>query len=102
MTPPHPPCRCATGLTENSTQKAITEGTAALRGNLKDERCWREFKHGNWNTNIGVCDFIVRNVTPYDGDEKFLAGPAERTKKEPPALTPRLADPQRHRVNGLM
>ena len=25
-------------------------------------------------------DFIVRNVTPYSGDEKFLAGPSKRTK----------------------
>ena len=29
---------------------------------------------------INVCDFIVRNVTPYAGDEKFLAGSTPRTK----------------------
>jgi formate C-acetyltransferase len=56
------------------------EGTAALPKNVKDERCWREFKPGNWCTTIDVRDFIVRNVTPYLGDEKFLAAPSERTK----------------------
>ena len=34
---------------------------------------WRGFKPGDWRTSIGVRDFIVRNVTPYTGDEKFLA-----------------------------
>ena len=56
------------------------EGTAALPKNIKDERCWRDFKPGNWCTTIDVRDFIVRNVTPYLGDEKFLAAPSERTK----------------------
>jgi formate C-acetyltransferase len=56
------------------------EGTAALPKNIKDERCWREFKPGNWCTTIDVRDFIVCNVTPYLGDEKFLAAPSERTK----------------------
>ena len=31
-------------------------------------------------TSINVRDFIVRNVTPYSGDEKFLTGPSKRTK----------------------
>ena len=56
------------------------EGTAALPKNVKDERCWRDFKPGNWCTTIDVRDFIVCNVTPYLGDEKFLAAPSERTK----------------------
>ena len=56
------------------------EGTVALSKNLKDERCWRGFKQGNWSTAIDVRDFVVSNVTPYAGDEKFLVGPTERTK----------------------
>jgi formate C-acetyltransferase len=44
------------------------------------EDCWRSLKAGNWCTTIDVRDFIVRNVTPYDGDEKFLAGLSKRTK----------------------
>lgn len=39
-----------------------------------------KFKCGNWNEEIDVRDFIVRNYTPYDGDETFLKGPSERTK----------------------
>ena len=66
------------------------EGTAALPKNVKDERCWREFKPGNWCTTIDVRDFIVCNVTPYLGDEKFLAAPSERTKAEKPLADARV------------
>lgn len=40
----------------------------------------KEFKTGSWTKNVDVHDFILRNYTPYDGDESFLAGPTERTK----------------------
>ena len=39
-----------------------------------------EFKTGSWQKFVDVRDFIVRNYTPYDGDESFLAPPTERTK----------------------
>ena len=39
-----------------------------------------EFKTGPWQKFIDVRDFIVRNYTPYDGDEGFLAPPTERTR----------------------
>ncbi|MDO5035858.1 MAG: formate C-acetyltransferase [Porphyromonas sp.] len=39
------------------------------------------FKSGRWETEIDVRDFLLRNVTPYDGDSSFLQGPSERTKK---------------------
>ena len=42
---------------------------------------WRNFNGGNWETNIDVADFIRKNYTPYDGDETFLQGPTQRTKK---------------------
>lgn len=42
---------------------------------------WDGFKAGNWTTAIDVNDFIQKNVTPYDGDESFLAEPTEATKK---------------------
>src|SRR5215471_18610618 len=41
---------------------------------------WRGFKPGDWSTTINVRDFIVRNVTPYTGDEKFLATASAKTK----------------------
>jgi formate C-acetyltransferase len=56
------------------------KGSAALKKDAKDESCWRGFRPGDWSTSIDVRDFIVRNVTPYAGDEKFLAGPSKRTK----------------------
>ena len=37
------------------------------------EHCWRSFKPGDWSRSINVRDFIVRNVTPYLGDQTFLA-----------------------------
>jgi formate C-acetyltransferase len=55
------------------------EGGAGLSTN-KDQGCWRGFNQGSWRTSIDVRDFIVRNVTPYQGDESFLADPSERTK----------------------
>lgn len=39
------------------------------------------FVEGKWNNEINVRDFIVRNYTPYDGDDSFLASPTERTRK---------------------
>ncbi len=39
-----------------------------------------EFKTGPWQKFVDVRDFIVRNYTPYDGDDRFLAPPTERTK----------------------
>jgi formate C-acetyltransferase len=39
------------------------------------------FKTGNWNNAIDVYDFVLQNITPYVGDQSFLVGPSERTKK---------------------
>ena len=41
---------------------------------------WGGFKPGDWRQSINVRDFIVRNTSPYEGDESFLAGPSKRTK----------------------
>lgn len=42
---------------------------------------WEEFKGENWKKEIDVEDFIINNFTQYNGDESFLCGPTERTKK---------------------
>ena len=42
---------------------------------------WRGFTPGPWQDRIDVRDFIQRNVTRYDGDASFLAGPTERTAR---------------------
>ncbi|MFB9052377.1 formate C-acetyltransferase [Formosa undariae] len=39
------------------------------------------FQSGDWNTAINVRDFVYRNITPYEGNQNFLIGPSERTKK---------------------
>ncbi|MBE7051602.1 MAG: formate C-acetyltransferase [Ruminococcaceae bacterium] len=41
----------------------------------------KEFVGGLWQTEINVRDFIQKNYTLYEGDDKFLAGPTEKTKK---------------------
>jgi formate C-acetyltransferase len=41
---------------------------------------WLTFRDGLWNNEINVRDFIQQNVTPYYGDETFLAGPTQRTQ----------------------
>ncbi|WP_062352953.1 formate C-acetyltransferase [Bacillus kwashiorkori] len=42
---------------------------------------WEGFKPGNWQEEVDVRDFIIKNFTPYSGDESFLAGPTEATSK---------------------
>ena len=39
------------------------------------------FIPGNWQEKIDVRDFVTKNITPYDGDDSFLCGPSETTKK---------------------
>ena len=40
---------------------------------------WAGFTTGQWADGIDVRDFIQRNYTPYEGDDRFLAGPTART-----------------------
>ena len=42
---------------------------------------WKDFKEGAWCHEINVRDFIQKNYVPYDGDESFLSGPTEKTKR---------------------
>ena len=48
---------------------------------MKLSNCIESFDGFIWKREINVRDFIQHNYTPYDGDESFLAGPTERTKK---------------------
>lgn len=38
-----------------------------------------EFVSGKWETSVNVQDFVLRNVTPYEGDSSFLCGPSSKT-----------------------
>ena len=33
---------------------------------------WKDFKKGDWQSEINVRDFIQHNYTPYEGNESFL------------------------------
>src|SRR6185369_11317959 len=72
--------------------------TAALRKESDAGDCWRGFQTGDWTTSINVRDFIVRNVTSYTGDEKFLAPASQRTKAVWAKLQPYFADERKKGV----
>lgn len=40
---------------------------------------WNNFSEGKWTEEIDVRDFIIKNYSEYQGDEKFLQKPTERT-----------------------
>ena len=42
---------------------------------------WKNFKKGIWCSEINVRDFIKNNYKPYSGDESFLVGSTEKTKR---------------------
>ena len=47
-----------------------------------DYKQWDGFvKHKDWTDEINVRDFIQANYTPYTGDDSFLSGPTENTRK---------------------
>ena len=74
------------------------EGSPGLAKNLQGQNCWRGFQAGSWTSSIDVRDFIVCNVTPYDGDEKFLTGPSSRTKAVWAKLQPYFKEEQKKGV----
>src|SRR6201991_216916 len=71
---------------------------AALSKQADAGDCWSGFRSGHWQTSIDVRDFIVRNVTPYTGNEDFLAGPSQRTKAVWAKLQPYFADERKKGV----
>ena len=42
---------------------------------------WEGFVPGKWCDEINVRSFIMKNYTEYVGDESFLVGPTDATKK---------------------
>ena len=42
---------------------------------------WKEFKGEKWKEEINVSAFIKDNYTEYLGDDSFLAGVSEKSKK---------------------
>ena len=56
------------------------------------------FQPGDWLSSINVRDFIIRNVTSYPGDEKFLAPASQRTKAVWAKLQPYFAEERKKGV----
>src|ERR1700727_2580621 len=77
-----------------STMKA----GAALRKEADAGDSWKGFRPGAWLDSIDVRGFIVRNVTPYTGDEGFLTGPSPRTKAVWSKLQPYFTDERKKGV----
>jgi formate C-acetyltransferase len=74
------------------------EGTAALAKKTFDLDPWRSFNPGDWRDSIDVRGFIVRNVTPYAGDESFLVASTPRTKAVWAKLQPYFQDERKKGV----
>jgi formate C-acetyltransferase len=45
------------------------------------QQAWQGFHEGTWTKEIDVRNFIQKNYSLYEGDESFLEGPTEKTKK---------------------
>lgn len=46
-----------------------------------EQEQWKDFKKGAWCNEINVSDFIKKNYVAYDGDESFLSGPTDKTRR---------------------
>jgi len=44
-------------------------------------KAWKKFKGSQWQNKIDVRDFIINNMTVYEGDDSFLVGPTEATNQ---------------------
>jgi formate C-acetyltransferase len=72
------------------------EGTT--KSSKQEAGGWRNFAPGAWCSSVDVRDFIVSNVTPYLGDEAFLAGSSKRTKAVWEKLQPYFKEEQKKGV----
>jgi len=52
-----------------------------VRRRLSEDNPWRKFAEGPWRERVDVAGFIASNVTPYEGDERFLAPPTDNTRE---------------------
>src|SRR5690625_6570752 len=48
---------------------------------VMNKTAWVDFRDGKWQTEIDVRDFIMKNFTPYVGDESFLTAPTQTTSE---------------------
>jgi formate C-acetyltransferase len=73
------------------------EGVSKIdTGLVGHSAAWRGFSAGRWQNAPDVRDFIVRNVTGYEGNEAFLVGPSPRTQAVWEKLQPYFTE-ERHK-----
>ena len=73
--------------------------TAAVISKPVSDNPWRDFVSGDWSRSIDVRDFIVRNVTPYTGDERFSRRPPRAPRPSGRKLQPYF---QEERKKGVL
>ncbi len=54
---------------------------AMVMDNVTKKDAWRGFAGGDWQKEVNTRDFIMKNITPYTGNDEFLEGPTEATKE---------------------
>ncbi|SEL84731.1 formate C-acetyltransferase [Paenibacillus sp. OK003] len=54
---------------------------SVIEKDVKQQTGWRNFTKGTWTKSVDVNDFLARNLSPYYGDEAFLAGATQNTKE---------------------
>ena len=64
-----------------SLAAAERTGESAMRERSLIMEAWNGFKGTKWQETIDVRDFIINNHISYEGDDSFLEGATERTKK---------------------
>ena len=55
-------------------------GSVLKEEKIMEQKCWKGFVGGAWQTEINLRDFIQTNYKEYKGDASFLAGATKRTK----------------------
>ncbi|WP_088316107.1 formate C-acetyltransferase [Kineosporia sp. R_H_3] len=68
-----------TTLDQQSTTGSPADPEADVPAAAPDP--WRGFRGQAWRDTIDVRDFVLANVTPYEGDASFLSGPTARTTR---------------------
>ncbi|MEC0124190.1 formate C-acetyltransferase [Paenibacillus pabuli] len=54
---------------------------SVIEKDVKQQTGWRNFTKGTWTKSVDVNDFLTHNLSPYYGDEAFLAGATQNTKE---------------------
>ncbi|WP_342551819.1 formate C-acetyltransferase [Paenibacillus sp. FSL R7-0652] len=54
---------------------------SVIEKDVKQQTGWRNFTKGTWTKTVDVNDFLGHNLSPYYGDESFLAGATQNTKE---------------------